>query len=234
VAFRARELDHPRLRRRRLSGGRCRIGDGPLLRFPVCCPCLASGPACRRTFRSARFRNLHDRPAVGTLPLFARSSCGRSHGQAAVRAGELDLVAGRLACCGVASPWRGRRGALGAGVLLHVGGTGWDVHDAATLRTHALLARRVIRRAHQTLATGAVEFDGHLDPYSANRRPGPPGKAAKDRRINNCRDFKVAITLRVMIANKNWTVIDSPIPGPVLRPLGQTRSLVSRILGIAK
>jgi len=35
--------------------------------------------------------------------------------------------------------------------------------------------------------------------------------SAKDRRINNCRDFKVAITLRVMIANKNWTVIDSPI-----------------------
>ncbi len=33
----------------------------------------------------------------------------------------------------------------------------------------------------------------------------------RDRRINNCRGFKVAITLRVMIANKNWTVIDAPI-----------------------
>ena len=34
---------------------------------------------------------------------------------------------------------------------------------------------------------------------------------SKDRRINNRRDFRVAITLGVMIANKNWTVIDPPI-----------------------
>ena len=38
------------------------------------------------------------------------------------------------------------------------------------------------------------------------------GVLAKDRRVNSCRDSKVAITLRVMIANKNWKVIDSPIP----------------------
>ena len=41
---------------------------------------------------------------------------------------------------------------------------------------------------------------------------------ANDPRINNCRDFKVAITLRVMIANKHWTVIDAPILRPAPSP----------------
>ena len=36
--------------------------------------------------------------------------------------------------------------------------------------------------------------------------------------MNNCRDLKVAITLRVIIANKNWTVIDSPILSYLIVP----------------
>ena len=51
---------------------------------------------------------------------------------------------------------------------------------------------------------------GTFQPHSvADERPGD--YQTKDRRINNCRAFKVAITLRVMIANKNGTVIDSLI-----------------------
>ena len=33
----------------------------------------------------------------------------------------------------------------------------------------------------------------------------------KDQLINNCCNFKVAITLRVMSANKHWRVIDASI-----------------------
>ena len=52
----------------------------------------------------------------------------------------------------------------------------------------------------QRRQTPAVKKPGVFE-----RTPHAPSEAG-DRRINNCRNSRVAITLRVMIADKNWTV----------------------------